>query len=384
MFFERIVSNISLLIVLSFVYSFLYQKKSKIEPAFYPFISGLLFGGIAIVGMLVPLYFVPGIIFDGRSIVISVGAFLGGPVVAGVAVIIAGIYRLMIGGSGSLMGLGVIVTSAAFGLLYRQFVARNQSGKILYLYFFGLAVHVAMLLWMFALPGNSRPDVFLHIAFPVLILYPVATVLLAKIILELENYFETLKKLVVNEEKYRILFETKAEGVVYQNVRGEIISANPAAERILGLSLNQLKGRTSIDPRWKAVDKNKNDLPGESHPAMIALRTGKEVQNFIQGIYSPITDTYVWILVNSVPQFNNSDEKPFQVFSTFTDITERIYAEDELRKLKNELEKQVEDKTSELRKRINELETYYEATVEREIRMGELREKINEMRNTNS
>lgn len=383
MFFERIVSNISLLIVLSFVYSFLYQKKSKIEPAFYPFISGLLFGGIAIVGMLVPLYFVPGIIFDGRSIVISVGAFLGGPVVAGVAVIMAGIYRLMIGGSGSLMGLGVIVTSAALGLLYRQFVARNQSGKILYLYFFGLAVHVAMLLWMFALPGNSRPDVFLHIAFPVLILYPVATVLLAKIILELENYFETLKKLVVNEEKYRVLFETKAEGVVYQNVRGEIISANPAAERILGLSLDQLKGRTSIDPRWKAVDKNKNDLPGESHPAMIALRTGKEVQNFIQGIYSPITDTYVWILVNSVPQFNNSDEKPFQVFSTFTDITERIYAEDELRKLKNELEKQVEEKTSELRKRVNELEMYYEATVEREIRMGELREKINEIKNTN-
>ena len=383
MFFERIVSNISLLIVLSFAYSFLYQKKSKTDPALYPFVSGLLFGGIAIVGMHVPLSFVPGIIFDGRSIVLSVGAFLGGPLVAGIAVIMAGIFRLIIGGSGTVMGLGVIVTSAAIGLLFRQVVVRNQSGKILNLYFLGLTVHVAMMLWMLALPGNARPDVFQKLSLPVLLVFPLATVLLAKIILQLENYFETLKKLVVSEEKFRVLFETKAEGVIFQDAEGKIISANPAAERILGLTLDQMMGRTSIDPRWKAVDKDKNDLPGESHPAMIALRTGKEIQNFIEGFYNPITDTYVWILVNSVPQFSNSDKNPFQVFSTFTDITERIHAEDELRKLKNELEKQVEEKTSELKKKVNELEMYYEATVEREIRMGELREKINEMKNTN-
>lgn len=383
MLFERIVSNISLLIVLSFAYSFLYQKKNKIAPRIYPLLIGFLFGGISIIGMLVPLNFVPGIIFDGRSIVISVGAFLGGPVVAGVAVIMAGIYRLYIGGSGALMGLGVIVTSAAFGLMYRHFVARNQSGKILYLYFFGLAVHVAMMLWMLALPGNARPEVFQKLSFPVLLIYPLATVLLAKITMELEIYFETLKKLVINEEKYRVLFETKAEGVVYQNADGVITSANPAAERILGLTLDQLKGRTSIDPRWKAVDKDKNDLPGESHPAMVALRTGKEVQNFIQGIYNPEINNYIWILVNSIPQYINSDEKPNHVFSTFTEITEQIKTEDELKKLKSELEKQVEEKTSELRNRIKELEMYYEATVEREIRMGELREKINQIRNTN-
>jgi PAS domain S-box-containing protein len=383
MLFERIVSNISLLIVLSFAYSFLYQKKSKIAPRIYPLLIGFLFGGISIIGMLVPLNFVPGIIFDGRSIVLSVGAFLGGPVVAVVAVIMAGIYRLFIGGSGALMGLGVIVTSALIGLLYRHFVARNQSCKILYLYLFGMVVHVAMMLWMLALPGNARPDVFQKLTFPVLLIYPLATVLLAKITMELENYFETLKKLVVNEEKFRVLFETKAEGVVYQNADGVITSANPAAERILGLTLDQLKGRTSIDPRWKAVDKDKNDMPGESHPAMVALRTGKEVQNFIQGIYNPEINNYIWILVNSVPQFNHTEEKPSQVFSTFTDITERIQAEDELRKLKNELEKQVEEKTKELKNRIKELETFYEATVEREIRMGELREKINQIRNTN-
>jgi len=35
-----------------------------------------------------------------------------------------------------------------------------------------------------------------------------------------------------SEEKHRTLFETMAQGVVYQDSNGRIVSANPAAERI--------------------------------------------------------------------------------------------------------------------------------------------------------
>ncbi|MHC4663720.1 MAG: PAS domain S-box protein [Planctomycetota bacterium] len=55
------------------------------------------------------------------------------------------------------------------------------------------------------------------------------------------------------EEKYRHLFENMAQGVVYQDSGGKIISANPAAERILGLSFDQMQGRESVDPRWKSI-----------------------------------------------------------------------------------------------------------------------------------
>ena len=48
-----------------------------------------------------------------------------------------------------------------------------------------------------------------------------------------------------SEERYRTLFETMAHGVVYQNETGTIISANPAAERILGVTLDQMQRRTS-------------------------------------------------------------------------------------------------------------------------------------------
>ncbi|MFO8132446.1 MAG: PAS domain S-box protein [Thermoplasmatota archaeon] len=138
------------------------------------------------------------------------------------------------------------------------------------------------------------------------------------------------EKLQKSEGKYRNLFETMSEGVVYQDAEGNITSANPAAQHILGLSLEQMQGKTSMDPRWKAVDKDGNELPGEQHPAMVALRTGEKVENFVQGIFVPERDEYVWLLVNSIPQFEEGSDEPYQVYSTFLDITERKQAEEEM------------------------------------------------------
>ena len=50
-------------------------------------------------------------------------------------------------------------------------------------------------------------------------------------------------------------------GKVYQNANGEINDANPAAERILGLTLEQLQGLTSIDPRWNSIHEDGSDFP---------------------------------------------------------------------------------------------------------------------------
>jgi PAS domain S-box-containing protein len=57
-------------------------------------------------------------------------------------------------------------------------------------------------------------------------------------------------------------------------------------------------------------------------------------------------------------------------------ITERKQKEEELRQLKDHLQAQVEEKTRELTQRVAELERFYEATVEREFRMKELRDTI--------
>ena len=99
---------------------------------------------------------------------------------------------------------------------------------------------------------------------------------------------------------YRTLFETMTQGVVFQDADGHITDANPAAQRILGLSLDQMQGRTSRDPRWKAVREDGSDFPGDEHPAMVALQTGEPASG-VMGVFNPDDDAYRWISVDAVP-----------------------------------------------------------------------------------
>ncbi|MFC1508412.1 PAS domain S-box protein [Candidatus Omnitrophota bacterium] len=133
-----------------------------------------------------------------------------------------------------------------------------------------------------------------------------------------------------SEEKYRTLFETMAQGIVYRDSDGLITSANPAAERILGLSIDQMQGRKSMDPRWKSVHEDGSDFPGDTYPSMVSLRSGKEVRDILMGVFHPKNEEYCWIRVNAVPQFKPGKNKPFQVYTTFKDITEQKKAEDAL------------------------------------------------------
>ena len=158
---------------------------------------------------------------------------------------------------------------------------------------------------------------------------PVAFMGITRDITERKRAEEALRE---SEERYRTLFETMAQGVVYQDSEGRIISANPAAESILGLSLDQMQGRTSRDSRWHAVREDGSPFPGDEHPATVALRTGAEVGDVVMGIFHPRDKEYRWINIHAVPQFRPGEEKPYQVYTTFEDITERKRAEEALRK----------------------------------------------------
>ncbi|PKH67363.1 PAS domain-containing sensor histidine kinase [Flavobacterium sp. ALD4] len=132
--------------------------------------------------------------------------------------------------------------------------------------------------------------------------------------------------MVASEEKFRQMVFHMRVGVLLQGPKAEILLSNPAALELLGLTEDQLVGKTSFDPEWKVIHEDGSTFPGNTHPVPTVLATCKPVYGVIMGVYRPASKDNVWLLVDATPQkiVNNSVQ---QVVCTFIDITSRKEAE---------------------------------------------------------
>jgi diguanylate cyclase (GGDEF)-like protein/hemerythrin-like metal-binding protein/PAS domain S-box-containing protein len=115
--------------------------------------------------------------------------------------------------------------------------------------------------------------------------------------------------------------------VVVQDLTGKIVAANAAAQTMLGLTLDQMLGVTSIDPAWQALHEDGTPFHGDSHPAMQVLRTGVAVSNVVMGVFNPRIGSHTWINVNAVPIRADGTDALQGVYATFQDITAQRLAE---------------------------------------------------------
>ena len=74
-------------------------------------------------------------------------------------------------------------------------------------------------------------------------------------------------------------------GMVLQLADGSIQGYNSHAQELLGMTAEQMQGSTSINSLWQTVREDGSDFPGEKHPAMVALQTGRSCSNIIMGFY---------------------------------------------------------------------------------------------------
>jgi len=144
------------------------------------------------------------------------------------------------------------------------------------------------------------------------------------------------KALLKSEEKFRNLVWDMQVGVLLQGPKAEILLSNPKALELLGLTENQLLGKTSFDPDWNVIYEDGTPFPGEMHPVPQAIATGKPISDVVMGVYHPLTGKRVWLLVHAVPEFG-IDGNLQQVVCTFIDITSLKKAENELRESEQRL-----------------------------------------------
>lgn len=135
---------------------------------------------------------------------------------------------------------------------------------------------------------------------------------------------------MASEARYRSVVSTAGSGIILQKRSGEIVTWNPEAERIFGISSEEALGQTLVAHNWKAFKEDGSALPGPEMPSMHTLATGQPVTNQRVKIVRPSGDA-VWASVNTSPIFEAGQSLPTAVVMTLTDVTERRKTEEALK-----------------------------------------------------
>ncbi|MEG4401470.1 MULTISPECIES: PAS domain S-box protein [unclassified Microcoleus] len=142
--------------------------------------------------------------------------------------------------------------------------------------------------------------------------------------------------LQVSEARYRQLIDNLNAGFVIHAIDTSIQLCNETAGELLGLSMDQMLGKTAISPAWHFVREDGSVMPLEEYPVNQVLSTGSSLKNYVLGINKEI-DNCTWVLVNAYPELDTNGQLK-QVVVTFIDISKRKKVEQEIQKTRNFLQ----------------------------------------------
>ena len=134
--------------------------------------------------------------------------------------------------------------------------------------------------------------------------------------------------LAASEQRFRSLYGTVACGVIVLSANGVILQVNPAGERIIGLSLAEMRGK-SPDEIWRAYREDGSELASTDRVGPVVIRSRQPLHGFTMKMM--LADgRQRWLLIDSIPVFD-ADGQAVQVVASFLDITERKQGEEALR-----------------------------------------------------
>jgi PAS domain S-box-containing protein len=149
--------------------------------------------------------------------------------------------------------------------------------------------------------------------------------------------------LILSERNFKLFWDTMGRGVIYFDQNGKVILMNPAAVKILGNNMQNYPGKSSLDVTRATVREDGSLFPDAEHPSTVALRTGREVNGVVMGVFNPHEQARRWINISAIPLFQPGNSKPYQVYSIFEDITEHKQAEEAIHQSEERFRKMFED-----------------------------------------
>lgn len=148
---EAFLKNLALLIVLAYLLSLLRSPWNEGTSIGRQLVIGVIFAAATVACMNMPLEPRPGLLLDQRGLILLFAGPFGGPWAAVVAAVIAGLYRVYLGGIGMWAGLGAMVTTLLLSLVMIRHLGqlrRPGSAAI-----GGLLLTCMVIPWFFAVGG---------------------------------------------------------------------------------------------------------------------------------------------------------------------------------------------------------------------------------------
>lgn len=333
--FTGLLNNAVLLLALGVIYDTLGLYKIRLKMV-RDSLSGVLVGLVGMAVMLTPWELVPGIFFDTRWILLSLCGLFFGLVPTLIAVAMTVSLRLFQGGGGAIVGSLVIITTAGVGLAWRQLV-QNRDWHLSWgnLYVFGLLVQIDMLSCMFLMPENVRYKILAAVAPPVLLIYPIGTLLLGLILRRQRDRRTT--ELALNEQRQlldrergllRGLINSIPDVIFVKNTEGRYLDCNQSFARLMGVSEQEIIGKTDQNLFDKETAAKLQLEDRQVQDSGIPLNKEEWVQ-FPNG-------QRLMISVHKAP-FRGLDGTLYGLAGIGRDITERALAEEEREHLQAQL-----------------------------------------------
>ncbi|MHB1372904.1 MAG: EAL domain-containing protein [Thauera sp.] len=242
-----LIQTAALLLALSLLHGFSIRFLDG-RPRLTQLASGLIFGSVCLVGMTIPIHFAPGVIVDGRSVLLSMAALFGGPVTGLIAGVMAVAYRVWLGGAGMAIGTTVIALAVVLGLAYRAAWARGRiTRKPLQLFAFGVTVHALSIVLIGLVPTQSISQVFAALGLPYLLIMGTATCLLGLLLQDLEARQLNERALRERTARLRAIVGAVPDILFVLDENGRYLEAMTHDESLLYREVESILGRRLQD-----------------------------------------------------------------------------------------------------------------------------------------
>lgn len=243
------VENAAVLLALCWLLSFSARHWGQNQQTRAQTLAGVWFGCACIVGMMMPIVAEAGVIFDARSVVLSMAALFGGPLVAAIAGLLAGSYRAWLGGAGVWVGLINVVMPIGLGLVYRHLHRRGAIGVGAWqLFLFGLLLHVGVVSSLWLLPAGLAPPTLSLVGVPMLLVLPPAVVVLGLLLADILRRDQIERAMNLSEARLRAITQAVPDVLAVLDEDGrylEVIASDPGlltvpAEELVGKNLSDI------------------------------------------------------------------------------------------------------------------------------------------------